>query len=64
MRFSTLSALFFATLAVSAPVELEQRQSATTCGNNYYSYSKVNAAFKQGYNYYANGEEAGSSTYP
>ena len=62
MRFSIISAIAFAASALAAPVE--KRQSSTTCGSNYYSSSQVNNAFNQGYGYYANDEEAGSSTYP
>lgn len=65
MRFAAVSALFFAAISVAAPVEdLVKRQSATTCGSTYYSSSEVSAAYNQGYDYYANGEEAGSSDYP
>ncbi|EGP89360.1 unnamed protein product [Zymoseptoria tritici ST99CH_1A5] len=69
MRFSLLSsALLFATAAFSAPVaepaELEIRQQATYCGNQYYSASQVSAAVNKGYNYYANGQQVGSGNYP
>ena len=58
MRASIISAAFFAAIAIASPVE--KRQSSTTCGDNYYSSSQVNAAFQQGYNYYSYGEEADS----
>lgn len=70
MRFSILSsALLFAATSLAAPAaipeaELEVRQSSTTCGNNYYSSSQVRAALNQGYGYYADDDEAGSSDYP
>ena len=66
MRFSVLPALFFAALAVAAPTEniLETRQSATYCGNTYYSASQVSAATNQGVNYYYNGQQVGSGNYP
>jgi hypothetical protein len=66
MRFSVLPALFFAALAVAAPTEniLETRQSATYCGNTYYSASQVQRATNQGVNYYYNGQQVGSGSYP
>lgn len=64
MRFSILSAICLAATALSAPVEIEERQSSTTCGSTYYSASEVRAAVNQGYNYYANGQQVGSNDYP
>lgn len=64
MRFSVLSAICFAATAFALPVELEERQSSTTCGSTYYSASEVRAAVQQGYDYYANGQEVGSNDYP
>lgn len=62
MRLSIISVVAFAVSILAAPVE--KRQSSTTCGNNYYSSSKVNAALNQGYGYYADDEEVGSGDYP
>ena len=62
MRLSIVSVIALAASALSAPVE--QRQSSTTCGSNYYSSSQVNAALNQGYGYYADDEEVGSGDYP
>ncbi|WPH04971.1 Hypothetical protein R9X50_00786900 [Acrodontium crateriforme] len=53
MRFAVLSGLVLAATALAAP--LEARQSSTTCGNNYYSSSKVSAAVNEGYNDYQDG---------
>lgn len=64
MRFSILSAVAFAATAFALPVELEERQSSTTCGSTYYSASEVAAAVDQGYNYYASGQQVGSNDYP
>jgi hypothetical protein len=66
MRFSALPALFFAALTVAAPVDsiLEERQAATYCGSTYYSASQVRAATNQGVNYYYNGQQVGSGSYP
>ena len=66
MRFSLVSsALLFAVSAIALPTsEIVQRQSSTTCGNNYYSYDQVSSALDQGYNYYANGEQVGNNDYP
>ena len=64
MRFSILSALCFAATALSAPVQLEERQSSTTCGSYYYSASQVQAAVARGYQYYRNDQQVGSGDYP
>lgn len=64
MRFSILSAVAFAATALALPVEIEERQSSTTCGSTYYSASEVADAVDQGYNYYANGQQVGSNDYP
>lgn len=66
MRFSAItSTLLFAVSALAAPTsDVFARQSSTTCGSNYYSYSQVNAALNQGYGYYANGQQVGSNDYP
>nr|POF07067.1 guanyl-specific ribonuclease f1 [Quercus suber] len=63
MRFAILSALTLAATTFAAPV-LESRQSSTTCGSHYYSSSQVRAAINQGYNYFEDGDTAGSSSYP
>ena len=64
MRFSLLSAAFFAASALALPVNIEERQSSTTCGSTYYSASEVRAAVSQGYDYYASGQQVGSNDYP
>lgn len=64
MRFSLLSAAVLAVSAYALPVEVEKRQSATTCGSTYYSASQVRAAVNQGYDYYASNQQVGSNEYP
>lgn len=66
------SALLFAVTSIASPVpaieaeasKIVARQSATTCGNNYYSADQVNAAVNQGYNDYENYEQVGNDNYP
>ncbi|KAF2217731.1 hypothetical protein CERZMDRAFT_4256, partial [Cercospora zeae-maydis SCOH1-5] len=43
---------------------LETRQSATTCGGHSYSQSRVSAAYRQGLNYFNNGQQVGTNRYP
>lgn len=51
---------------VEAPVEgeIEARQCYVQCGSTCYTSSQVSAARNAGYNYYSQGSQAGSSTYP
>ncbi|KAI6812277.1 hypothetical protein KC340_g17173, partial [Hortaea werneckii] len=63
MRFVTSTLALVATTAFAAPL-LEERQSATTCGNNYYSSSQVRAAVNSGCNYVSQGGTACSGSYP
>ncbi|KAF2770670.1 hypothetical protein EJ03DRAFT_326293 [Teratosphaeria nubilosa] len=63
MRSSLLTAFTLATTALAFPT-LAQRQSSTTCGNNYYTTDQVNDALNQGYNYYQEGEQVGNDDYP
>jgi hypothetical protein len=51
---------------VEAPVEaeIEARQCYVQCGSTCYTSSQVSAARSAGYNYYRQGNQAGSSTYP
>ena len=76
MKFFTNILLFAAPLALalptsvstSAPVEdaaLDARQSCyVRCGSTCYTSAQVTAARNSGYNYYRQGSQAGSSTYP
>lgn len=50
---SLLSATLLVTSAFGAAIV--RRQSATQCGNDYYTADQVNDAINQGYNYYENG---------
>lgn len=61
MRFLTSTLALVATTAFAAPL-LEGRQSATTCGSNYYSYSQVRAAVNSGCNYVSQGGTACSGS--
>lgn len=45
-------------------VSLETRQCYVRCGSTCYTSSQVSAARSAGYNYYRQGSQAGSSTYP
>ncbi|KAI7657978.1 hypothetical protein KC319_g9368, partial [Hortaea werneckii] len=63
MRFLTSALALVAATAFAAPL-LEERQSATTCGSNYYSYSQVRAAVNSGCNYVSQGGTACSGSYP
>lgn len=72
MQFSLItSALLFAATSIASPVpanevaaveisDIVARQSATTCGNTYYSASQVNAAVNEGFNDYEDGDEPDS----
>lgn len=65
MQFSLFSAALFAVSTLALPVsELQERQSATTCGSTSYTASQVRAAVNQGYNYYTNDQQVGSNDYP
>ena len=61
MRSLTSTLALVATTAFAAPL-LEERQSATTCGSNYYSYSQVRAAVNSGCNYVSQGGTACSGS--
>ncbi|KAI7239062.1 hypothetical protein KC330_g2167 [Hortaea werneckii] len=63
MRLFTSTLALAATTAFAAPL-LEERQSATTCGSNYYSSSQVRAAVNSGCNYVSQGGTACSGSYP
>ncbi|KAI6812000.1 Guanyl-specific ribonuclease [Hortaea werneckii] len=63
MRLLISTIALMATTAFAAPL-LEERQSATTCGSNYYSYSQVRAAVNSGCSYVAQGGTACSGSYP
>jgi hypothetical protein len=76
MKFLTNILLFVAPIALALPttaptaepVEIaavEVRQSCyVRCGSTCYTSAQVSAARSAGYNYYRQGSEAGSSTYP
>ncbi|KAF2851478.1 ribonuclease-domain-containing protein [Plenodomus tracheiphilus IPT5] len=76
MKFPSLVALLLAPIALAlptsvvtdAPVEdvaLEARQScAIRCGSTCYTLAQATSARNAGYNYYQQGDQAGSSTYP
>jgi hypothetical protein len=51
---------------IEAPVtaEIDARACDVQCGSTCYTNSQVSAALRAGYNYYQEGDEAGSSTYP
>ncbi|KAI0901693.1 ribonuclease-domain-containing protein [Annulohypoxylon nitens] len=60
-----LSTLFLA--AVASAVAISERQSqdcVATCGSVCYWQSDIDAAVKQGYGYYQNGQTVGSDKYP
>ncbi|KAI6896968.1 hypothetical protein KC318_g10436, partial [Hortaea werneckii] len=63
MRLLTSTLALVATTAFAAPL-LEERQSATTCGSNYYSSSQVRAAVNSGCNYVSQGGTACRGSYP
>ncbi|CAG5181370.1 uncharacterized protein ALTATR162_LOCUS9728 [Alternaria atra] len=76
MKFLTNILLFIAPIALalptSAPTEepveiaaVEARQSCyVRCGSTCYTSAQVSTARNAGYNYYRQGDEAGSSNYP
>ncbi|KAF1921311.1 Ribonuclease/ribotoxin [Ampelomyces quisqualis] len=51
---------------VESPIEaeIEARQCYVQCGSTCYTSSQVSAARSAGYNYYRQGNQAGSSNYP
>lgn len=61
MRLLASTLALVATTAFAAPL-LEERQSATTCGSNYYSASQVRAAVNSGCNYVSQGGTACSGS--
>jgi hypothetical protein len=54
------------TTSIEAPAaaEIDTRQCYVQCGSTCYTSSQVSAARSAGYNYYRQGDQAGSSTYP
>lgn len=74
MKFISSLLLFIAPITLALPTTLvtdaavdqaiEARACYVRCGSTCYTSSQVSAALNQGYNYYAEGSEAGSSTYP
>ncbi|KAF2841075.1 guanyl-specific ribonuclease F1 [Patellaria atrata CBS 101060] len=54
----------FAATAIGSPVELDKRQSATTCGGKAYTASEVRAAANAACSYYRQGGKACGGSYP
>jgi hypothetical protein len=73
MKFLSSLLLLLTPLALALPTtigteavesEIETRQCYVQCGSTCYTSSQVSAARSAGYNYYRQGNQAGSSTYP
>jgi hypothetical protein len=73
MKFLSSLLLLLTPLALALPTtigteaiesEIEARQCYVQCGSTCYTSSQVSAARSAGYNYYRQGNQAGSSTYP
>jgi hypothetical protein len=73
MKFLSSLLLLLTPLALALPTtigteavesEIEARQCYVQCGSTCYTSSQVSAARTAGYNYYRQGNQAGSSTYP
>lgn len=71
MKFLSSILLFLTPLVLALPVTeapaeaaVEARACNIQCGSTCYTTAQASAARSAGYNYYKQGSEAGSSTYP
>jgi hypothetical protein len=76
MKFLSTVLLFLTPIALALPTStvtetetavvaaIDAKACDVKCGSTCYTNSQVSAALNAGYNYYQEGDEAGSSTYP